>query len=83
MRESQRYIPKNQKFTASDMHRHVETHANALLDLDFMPGETLGIWMPDGPERVGIPFFVIAYFLFDAASVFDGGCQSRYQCGRD
>lgn len=94
LRESQRYVPKNMKFTASDMYvstlqspmhclclflfqRHVENHANALLDLDFTPGETLGIWLPDGAERVSNE--VLIFFIGNCCSAcFIDGCRKSW-----
>mmetsp|Transcript_54538 Transcript_54538/g.111264 ORF Transcript_54538/g.111264 Transcript_54538/m.111264 type:complete len:248 (+) Transcript_54538:2-745(+) len=51
MREAMRYKEKNMQWTANDFNKYSNNHASALLDLNFKAGETMVLWMPEGPEK--------------------------------
>eukprot|EP01039_Chlorochromonas_danica_P011252 gene11255-12551_t len=50
-REAVRYEYKNQKFSAEQLNKYTEAHANALLEHGFKAGETILVWMPEIPEK--------------------------------
>jgi len=52
LREAVRYTDKNMKWTALEFQRQVESHANALIDLNLVKnGDTIAVWLPDSAEK--------------------------------
>jgi hypothetical protein len=51
MREAMRYTEKNLKWSAAEFKQFVDSQANGLIDVGFMKGETIAVWMKDGAEK--------------------------------
>ena len=51
MREAVRYTNKNMKWTAHDVKRYADAHANALLEYGFQTGDAIAVMLPDGAEK--------------------------------
>lgn len=51
MREAVRYTNKNLKWTAGDVKRQTDSHANALLEFGFKSGDTIAVWLPESAEK--------------------------------
>lgn len=51
LREAVRYTEKNLKWTAKEFNVYVDAHANALIDIKFMPGDTIAVWLPECAEK--------------------------------
>lgn len=51
LREAVRYTTKNMKWTANDVKRYADAHANALLEYGFKSGESIAVFLPDSAEK--------------------------------
>jgi len=51
LREAVRYTGKNLRWTANDFNTYCNSHASALLDLEFKAGETIIVWLPESAEK--------------------------------
>eukprot|EP01041_Mallomonas_annulata_P010748 gene10748-22457_t len=51
MREAVRYTNKNMKWSAGDLKKQIEAHANALIEYGFTNGENVALWHKDGAEK--------------------------------
>eukprot|EP00607_Mallomonas_marina_P003310 CAMPEP_0182428618 /NCGR_PEP_ID=MMETSP1167-20130531/23153_1 /TAXON_ID=2988 /ORGANISM="Mallomonas Sp, Strain CCMP3275" /LENGTH=226 /DNA_ID=CAMNT_0024611609 /DNA_START=138 /DNA_END=818 /DNA_ORIENTATION=- len=51
MREAVRYGAKNIKWSASEVKKNTDAHANALLEHGFIAGETIAIWHKECAEK--------------------------------
>lgn len=57
MREAVRFTKKNMKWSASDMQKHAEAHANALIEYHLQAGDSIAVWLDDSAEKVGVLYF--------------------------
>jgi hypothetical protein len=51
MREAVRYTNKNMKWSASELKKFVDSHANALLEQGFVQGERILLLLPESAEK--------------------------------